>query len=113
MTKSTQTYPTDLNDTEWAQIAPLLPGTKATGRPREHTWREILDAIFYITKNGCVWRALPSDFPAWQTVYYYFRTFRKNGFWEELNFAGIEYERYPFSLILRRTISAMLAISFK
>ena len=24
MTKSNQTYPTDLNDTEWAQIAPLL-----------------------------------------------------------------------------------------
>lgn len=85
MTKSTQTYPTDLNDTEWAQIAPLLPEAKLTGRPREHTWREILNAIFYVTKNGCVWRALPSDFPVWQTVYYYFRTFRKNNFWEVLN----------------------------
>ncbi|MFZ6030668.1 MAG: transposase [Chloroflexota bacterium] len=29
-----------------------------------------------MTKNGCVWRALPSDFPAWQTVYYHFRIFR-------------------------------------
>jgi putative transposase len=85
MTKSNQTYPTDLNDTEWAQIAPLLPGPKPTGRPREYTWREILNGIFYVTKNGCVWRALPSDLPAWQTVYYYFRMFRKNKFWEQFN----------------------------
>ena len=85
MAKSNQTYPTDLNDTEWAQIAPLLPGPKATGRPRELSWREILNGVFYVTKNGCVWRALPSDLPAWQTVYYYFRIFRKNHFWEQLN----------------------------
>jgi Transposase and inactivated derivatives len=85
MTKSNQTYPTDLNDTEWAQIAPLLPGKKMTGRPREHSWREILNAIFYVTKNGCVWRALPYDFPAWQTVYYYFWLFRKNKLWEQMN----------------------------
>jgi len=85
MTKSNQTYPTDLNDTEWAQIAPLLPEKKLTGRPREHSWREILNAIFYITKNGSVWRALPYDFPAWQTVYYYFWRFRKNKLWEQLN----------------------------
>jgi putative transposase len=85
MTKSNQIYPTDLNDTEWAQIAPLFPKAKPTGRPREYSWREILNGIFYIVKNGCVWRALPSDFPAWQTVYYYFRQFRKNHFWEQLN----------------------------
>ena len=85
MAKSNQTYPTDLNDTEWAQIAPLLPEKKLTGRPREHSWREILNAIFYITKNGSVWRALPYDFPDWQTVYYYFWRFRKNKLWEQLN----------------------------
>ena len=85
MAKSNQTYPTDLNDTEWAQIAPLLPGKKMTGRPREHSWREILNGIFYVTKNGCVWRALPYDLPAWQTVYYYFWLFRKNKLWEQIN----------------------------
>jgi putative transposase len=44
-----------------------------------------LNAIFYIVKNGCVWRALPHDFPAWKTVYHYFRQFRKTGLWEQLN----------------------------
>jgi transposase len=85
MTKSNQTYPTDINDTEWAQIAPSLPEPNAMGRPREICWRDILNAIFYVVKNGCVWRALPHDFPAWQTVYYYFRLFQKTLLWEQLN----------------------------
>jgi putative transposase len=87
MTKSQQGYPTDLNDTEWAQIAPYLPKPSATGAPRKHGWRTILNAMFYVVKNGCVWRALPHDFPAWQTVYHYFRLFRLNGLWEQLNTA--------------------------
>ena len=85
MTKSQQAYPTDLNDTEWAQIAPYLPEPRLTGAPRKHGWRTILNAMFYIIKNGCVWRALPHDFPAWQTVYHYFRLFRRTGLWEQLN----------------------------
>jgi putative transposase len=87
MTKSQQGYPTDLNDTEWAQIAPYLPEASSTGTPRLHSWRTILNGMFYIVKNGCGWRALPHDFPAWQTVYHYFRLFRVNGLWEQLNTA--------------------------
>jgi len=85
MTKSQQAYPTNLNDTEWAQIVPYLPKPSFTGAPRKYTWREILNAIFYVVKNGCVWRALPHDFPAWKTVYHYFRVFRITGVWEQLN----------------------------
>lgn len=85
MTKSKQAYPTDLNDTEWKQIAPYLPEPKPTGRPREIPWREIMNGMFYMVKNGCVWRALPHDLPAWQTVYYYFRLFQKSQLWENLN----------------------------
>ena len=85
MTKSHQAYPTNLNDNEWAQIAPYLPEPNRQGRPQKHTWREILNGIFYVVKNGCVWRALPHDFPAWQTVYHYFSVFRRTGRWEQLN----------------------------
>jgi len=85
MTKSQQAYPTDLNDTEWAQIVPYLPEPRLTGAPRKHGWRTILNAIFYVVKNGCVWRALPHDFPTWKTVYHYFRLFRRTGLWEQLN----------------------------
>ena len=87
MTKSQQAYPTDLNDTEWRQILPYLPKPSLTGAPRKHSWRMILNAIFYVVKNGCVWRALPHDFPAWKTVYHYFRQFQKTGVWEQINTA--------------------------
>jgi putative transposase len=85
MTKSRIAYPTDLNDTEYARIAPLLEPTSNRGRPREVSYREILNAIFSVLKTGCGWRELPHDFPKWQTVYYHFRQFRLYGLWEEIN----------------------------
>lgn len=62
-------YPSDLSDEEWTVIEPLLPPAKKDGRPEKHPHREIADAILYLTHNGCVWRALPADFPPWRTVY--------------------------------------------
>ncbi len=41
--------------------------------------KDIFDAIFYLLKTGCQWRQLPGDFPAWQTVYYYFRKWSRDG----------------------------------
>jgi putative transposase len=64
-----------------------LPPAKATGRPRTHARREILDAIFYVIRTGCQWRLLPHEFPPWQTVYHYFRLWRLAGTWERLHTA--------------------------
>ena len=85
MAKSQQVYPTDLNDTQWMRIRPYMPAEAPTGRPREHSWREILNGIFYLLQSGCSWRMLPTDLPPWQTVYHYFRLWRKAGLWERLN----------------------------
>jgi putative transposase len=74
-------YPTDLSDAEWARLRSYLPTPEAEGRPRTHSLRDILDAIFYVLKSGCHWRLLPHDFPPWSTVYYHFRRFRLNGLW--------------------------------
>jgi putative transposase len=78
-------YPTDLSDDEWNYIEPHMPVPKEHGRPRIHSLREILDAIFYVLRSGCQWRLLPHDFPRWPTVYHYFRTWRINGIWERIN----------------------------
>lgn len=80
-------YPSDLSDAEWEIIEPLLPRPKRKGRPRVHPLRELLNAIFYIVRSGCVWRMLPHDFPPWKTVYHYFRIWRKDGTWEQINAA--------------------------
>jgi transposase len=78
-------YSTDLSDAEWACLEEHLPTAENQGRPRVHSLREILDAIFYITKSGCAWRLLPHEFPPWKTVYHYFRAWRLNGTWERIH----------------------------
>ena len=81
-------YPTDLSDAEWSCLAPHLPPPKTGARPRIHSPRALLDAIFYVSKSGCPWRLLPRDFPPWRTVYhYYFRQWRLAGIFEQLNAA--------------------------
>ena len=62
-----------------------MPRPKGHGRPRIHSPREILDAIFYVLRSGCQWRLLPHDFPRWPTVYHYFRRWRIDGTWERIN----------------------------
>jgi len=76
-------YPSDLSDAAWAKIEPVLPKQR-TGRPRAHRPRELLDAIWYVLRGGIAWRALPHDFPPWQTVYSYFRMLKRGGLWEQL-----------------------------
>ena len=78
-------YPTDLTDGQWQWIEPLLPSARHYGRHRKHEMREIIDAIFYVLRSGCAWRMLPHDFPPWQTVYYYFRRWTREGVFGGIN----------------------------
>ncbi len=84
---SPQRYPSDLPDQEWAIVEPLIPPAKPGGRPRSVDMREVLNAIFYVDRTGCQWRALPHDFPPWSTVWTYFRTWRNDGTWERIHTA--------------------------
>jgi putative transposase len=47
--------------------------------------REVVNGIYYILRSGGSWRMMPHDLPAWQTVYGYFRPWRRIGRWEALN----------------------------
>ena len=80
-------YDTDMTDAQWAVLDTFFPeradGTR--GRPREHSYRELINAIMYLLTAGRVWRLLPHDLPPWKTVYYYFRTWTKDGLWENIH----------------------------
>lgn len=78
-------YPTDQTDEQWARLKPHLPKAQGRGAPRRVNLREIINALLYIGRTGCQWRMLPHDFPPWQTVYYYFKTWRNGGHWERIN----------------------------
>jgi len=87
MNKTRIPYPSDLTDSEWSLLEPLIPPAKPGGRPRSVDMREILNGLFYVLREGCSWRALPHDYPPWQTVYCYFRRWRDDGTWERINAA--------------------------
>lgn len=78
-------YTTDLTDAEWNLIAYCFPKPAKTGRPREHTFRELLNGIFYAVRTGCQWRNLPTDFPPFGTVYHYCRQWKNNGLWDQIH----------------------------
>ncbi|MDH6137992.1 transposase [Kitasatospora sp. MAA4] len=81
-------YPSDTTDAEWALIEPLLPvpacRTAMGGRPEAHPRRDVVDAIRYVVDNGAKWRALPSDFPPWRTVFGFFDRWAKAGVVERI-----------------------------
>ena len=79
------TYPSDLSDEQWQLLEPMLPPPEQFGRRRTIDLRQICNALFYVLRTGCAWRYLPSDYPCWQTVYYYFRLWRDSEWFAALN----------------------------
>lgn len=67
-----------LTDDQW-QIIKLFFNWQ---RKRRHDLQEILDAILWITRTGSQWRNLSSEFPPWESVYYYFVKWGRDGTWE-------------------------------
>lgn len=74
------TYLTDLTGRQRALIAPLIPDAEPGGRPRKAAERELVDAILYLLRAAAPGGSCPTT-PPWQTVYYYFRRWQREGVW--------------------------------
>lgn len=72
-------YPSDLTDAQWELIEPFVRGNPFGPKPVVHSRREVVNAILYVTHTGVQWRYLPHDLPDWQSAYYYFRQWKKDG----------------------------------
>jgi transposase len=77
-------YPSDLTDAQWEVLRPhaeqvMTQLRQAAGRPMLHHLRAMLDAVFYVVRNGIEWRALPVDFPPWDAVYAFFQRWSQRG----------------------------------
>ena len=70
-----QTQYEQLTDPQWEVIKEKLPNQ----RKRKHDLRDIVNAIFWILRTGSQWRNLPDRYPKWQSVYYYFSKWKKDG----------------------------------
>lgn len=62
-------YPSDVSDEEWAFVAPYLTLMREDAPQREHSLREVFNALRYLVRVGESWRYLPNDLPPWYTVY--------------------------------------------
>ena len=70
MSHKDQIHKSDMTDTQWQLINPLLPLKKVgPGRPAELDMQQVVNAIFYVMRTGCQWGYLPSDYPNHNSVY--------------------------------------------
>lgn len=74
----------DLTEAEWRRLGPLLPQPPRRGRPPQDR-RPILNGILWILATGASWRDLPTRYPPWQTCYWYFARWERDGTWERLH----------------------------
>jgi len=90
---ASQVYSSDLSDRAWEIVKDLFLVNHGPGRPLELDLRQIVNAILYMVRTGCQWRALPKEYPNWSSVYYHFRKWCKDGTWQQINTALRKMER--------------------
>lgn len=69
----------------WQKLEPILPmeGSTKGGRPARDK-REFINAIVWLLRTGSPWRALPSEFGSWRSVYSRFRRWQIKGYWKKI-----------------------------
>lgn len=65
-------YPSDITREQFETIRAELESAHKKTKPRTIDLYDIFCAILYMIKSGCQWRMLPSDFPKWGIVRYYY-----------------------------------------
>ena len=78
--KGARRYSSDVTDSQWESIKHLVNYK----RQRKYDVREITNAVFYLVKTGCQWRAIPRDLPPWSLVRYYYDQWRGQGVIERM-----------------------------
>lgn len=62
-------YPSDVSDEEWDFVAPYLALISEDAPQREHSLREVFNALRWLVRTGASWRMMPHDLPPWPAVY--------------------------------------------
>ena len=70
-------YPSDISREQFELIREELEQAKRRTRPRKYDLYDIFCAVLYVLRGGIQWRMLPSDFPKWELVYYYYSVWSK------------------------------------
>lgn len=77
-------YPSDVNDEEWAFVAPYLTLMKEEAPQREHSLREVFNGLRWIVRTGAQWRMMRHDLPTWLIVSQQTQRWLKAGVFEAM-----------------------------
>jgi len=77
-------YPSDVSDEEWAFVAAYLSLLPPDAGQREHSLREVFNALRWIVRTGSPWRYIPNDLPPWAAVYQQTQRWIKAGVFEQI-----------------------------
>ena len=96
----------EVTDDFWTRVEPLVPvreraadqpyARAAGGGRKPKDARLVFEAIFYVLRTGCQWRALPAErFGSASAIHTRFLQWEKAGFFESLWKAGLaEYDTF-------------------
>src|SRR5215207_6230253 len=77
-------YPTDVSAEEWHFAVPYLALMTEAAPQRQHSLREVFNALRWLVRAGAPWRMLPNDFPPWEAVYQQTRRWLEAGCFEHM-----------------------------
>ena len=82
--KGRKSYPSDVSQEEWSFGAPYLVLMAEAAPQRQHSLRELFNALRWLVRAGAPWRMLPNDFSPWPAVYQQMRRGLKAGCFEAI-----------------------------
>lgn len=73
---------TGMTEEDWALVLRVFRAVRSRRGAQGQDDRRFLEAVHYCTVNSIRWRALPSEFGPWNTVWKRFWRLSQNGTWE-------------------------------
>jgi transposase len=77
-------YPSDVSDVEWAFVAPYLALIREDAPQRDHSLREVFNALRWLVRTGTSWRLMPHDLPPWPAIFQQTQRWLAAGVFEEI-----------------------------
>lgn len=77
-------YKSDLTDTQWEFIQPLLPLAAVKNGFPPTDLREVINTILYQTRTGVQWDYLPHDLAPKSTTFDYYTRWSADGTWQHI-----------------------------
>jgi transposase len=88
----------EITESQYQQIKDCLPRQRGNVSLSN---LQVLNAILYVTEQGCKWRGLPKQFGRWHTVY------TRMNRWAKAGVLGRVFERLQHARIIRLKIEAV------